>query len=148
MVEPAYRLWQAPQRSTGNTREAGKHDRPCRIRPELVRVYHASNEQRTSMPLPYMDAPHGLTVAFLDVVPRTVRQVSRPYRITEAVRSPVSWRVLHVRMIECACRFITKTGRETAEDATQIFGGRGITVTGMGKLVENVSEEFIVSTSY
>lgn len=35
-------------------------------------------------------------------------------------------------------RYITKTGRETAEDATQIFGGRGITVTGMGKLVENV----------
>ncbi|KAF7799104.1 hypothetical protein EIP86_010334 [Pleurotus ostreatoroseus] len=34
-------------------------------------------------------------------------------------------------------QFITKTGRETAEDATQIFGGRGITVTGMGKLVEN-----------
>ncbi|KAJ3553957.1 hypothetical protein NM688_g3350 [Phlebia brevispora] len=34
-------------------------------------------------------------------------------------------------------QFITRTGRETAEDATQIFGGRGITVTGMGKLVEN-----------
>lgn len=36
-------------------------------------------------------------------------------------------------------RFITRTGRETAEDATQIFGGRGVTQTGMGKLVENVS---------
>ena len=36
-------------------------------------------------------------------------------------------------------RFITRTGRETAEDATLIFGGRGITQTGMGKLVENVS---------
>lgn len=36
-------------------------------------------------------------------------------------------------------RFITRTGRETAEDATQIFGGRGLTTTGMGKLVENVS---------
>ncbi|THH32145.1 hypothetical protein EUX98_g2040 [Antrodiella citrinella] len=34
-------------------------------------------------------------------------------------------------------QFITRTGRETAEDATQIFGGRGITATGMGKLVEN-----------
>ncbi|TCD69164.1 hypothetical protein EIP91_008460 [Steccherinum ochraceum] len=34
-------------------------------------------------------------------------------------------------------QFVTKTGRETAEDATQIFGGRGITATGMGKLVEN-----------
>ncbi|KAI0699820.1 acyl-CoA dehydrogenase NM domain-like protein [Cytidiella melzeri] len=34
-------------------------------------------------------------------------------------------------------QFITRTGRETAEDATQIFGGRGVTQTGMGKLVEN-----------
>ncbi|PSS31982.1 hypothetical protein PHLCEN_2v2224 [Hermanssonia centrifuga] len=34
-------------------------------------------------------------------------------------------------------QFITRTGRETAEDATQIFGGRGITTTGMGKLIEN-----------
>lgn len=35
-------------------------------------------------------------------------------------------------------RYVTRTGRETAEDATQIFGGRGITTTGMGKLIENV----------
>ncbi|TDL29082.1 acyl-CoA dehydrogenase [Rickenella mellea] len=34
-------------------------------------------------------------------------------------------------------QFITRTGRETAEDATQMFGGRGITATGMGKLIEN-----------
>ncbi|KAI0069229.1 acyl-CoA dehydrogenase [Artomyces pyxidatus] len=33
--------------------------------------------------------------------------------------------------------FATKTGRETAEDSTQIFGGRAITRTGMGKLIEN-----------
>ena len=36
-------------------------------------------------------------------------------------------------------RYISKNGREIAEDATQIFGGRALTVTGMGKLVENVS---------
>ena len=35
-------------------------------------------------------------------------------------------------------RFISKNGRETAEDATQIFGGRAITTTGMGKIIENV----------
>lgn len=46
-----------------------------------------------------------------------------------------------------ACRFITKTGRETAEDATQIFGGRGITVTGMGKLVENVCFKLAILAS-
>ncbi|OBZ71855.1 putative medium-chain specific acyl-CoA dehydrogenase, mitochondrial [Grifola frondosa] len=34
-------------------------------------------------------------------------------------------------------QYITRTGRETAEDATQIFGGRGITASGMGKLIEN-----------
>ncbi|TBU27688.1 acyl-CoA dehydrogenase NM domain-like protein [Dichomitus squalens] len=34
-------------------------------------------------------------------------------------------------------QYITRTGRETAEDATLLFGGRGITQTGMGKLVEN-----------
>ncbi|TRM68485.1 acyl-CoA dehydrogenase/oxidase [Schizophyllum amplum] len=34
-------------------------------------------------------------------------------------------------------QFVSRAGRETAEDATQIFGGRGLTVTGMGKLVEN-----------
>jgi len=34
-------------------------------------------------------------------------------------------------------QFITRTGRETAEDATQIFGGRSITAGGMGKLIEN-----------
>jgi len=36
-------------------------------------------------------------------------------------------------------QFISKAGRDTAEDATQVFGGRALTVTGMGKLVENVS---------
>jgi len=34
-------------------------------------------------------------------------------------------------------QYISKNGRETAEDATQIFGGRAITASGMGKLIEN-----------
>ncbi|KAI0276143.1 acyl-CoA dehydrogenase [Russula aff. rugulosa BPL654] len=34
-------------------------------------------------------------------------------------------------------QYVTNTGRATAEDAAQIFGGRSITQTGMGKLVEN-----------
>ncbi|KAI0733398.1 acyl-CoA dehydrogenase NM domain-like protein [Fomitopsis betulina] len=34
-------------------------------------------------------------------------------------------------------QYVTRTGRETAEDATQIFGGRSITAGGMGKLIEN-----------
>ncbi|KAF5346943.1 hypothetical protein D9758_010143 [Tetrapyrgos nigripes] len=34
-------------------------------------------------------------------------------------------------------QFVSTAGRETAEDATQVFGGRALTVTGMGKLIEN-----------
>jgi hypothetical protein len=40
------------------------------------------------------------------------------------------------------CRYVTNTGRATAEDAAQIFGGRSITQTGMGKLVENVRHSY------
>lgn len=32
----------------------------------------------------------------------------------------------------------TKMAQQTAEDATQIFGGRGITRTGMGRFIEHV----------
>jgi hypothetical protein len=32
---------------------------------------------------------------------------------------------------------ISKSGRENAEEAVQIFGGRALTVTGMGKFIEN-----------
>ncbi|KAG6857225.1 hypothetical protein H0H87_007644 [Tephrocybe sp. NHM501043] len=34
----------------------------------------------------------------------------------------------------------TETAQETAKDAVQIFGGRGITKTGMGRYIEHVSE--------
>jgi len=34
-------------------------------------------------------------------------------------------------------RYVTSTGRATAEDAAQIFGGRSVTQSGMGKLIEN-----------
>ncbi|KAF5371965.1 hypothetical protein D9615_008065 [Tricholomella constricta] len=34
-------------------------------------------------------------------------------------------------------QFVSRTARETAEDATQVFGGRALTTTGMGKLIEN-----------
>ncbi|CAK5262452.1 unnamed protein product [Mycena citricolor] len=33
--------------------------------------------------------------------------------------------------------FVTRSGQEIAADATQIFGGRAITATGMGKYIEN-----------
>lgn len=33
-------------------------------------------------------------------------------------------------------QFVSRTGRETAEDASQIFGGRALTMTGMGRIIE------------
>ncbi|KIM20508.1 hypothetical protein M408DRAFT_135293 [Serendipita vermifera MAFF 305830] len=33
--------------------------------------------------------------------------------------------------------FITRSGQQTAEDAAQIFGGRSLTQTGMGRIIEN-----------
>lgn len=81
-----------------------------------------------------------LACCLVDVVCRTVRQARWPHRIVEAVRLysyptriySSCWCMILLR------RYITKTGRETAEDSTQIFGGRGITKTGMGKFIENV----------
>jgi hypothetical protein len=35
-------------------------------------------------------------------------------------------------------QFVSRAGRETAEDSTQVFGGRALTTTGMGKIIENV----------
>jgi alkylation response protein AidB-like acyl-CoA dehydrogenase len=35
--------------------------------------------------------------------------------------------------------YATQTAQETARDAVQIFGGRGITRTGMGRFIEHVS---------
>ena len=35
--------------------------------------------------------------------------------------------------------YSTRCAQETAQDAVQIFGGRGITKTGMGRFIEHVS---------
>lgn len=36
--------------------------------------------------------------------------------------------------------YATQSAQETARDAVQIFGGRGITRTGMGRFIEHVSQ--------
>ena len=33
--------------------------------------------------------------------------------------------------------YATRSAQETAADATQIFGGRGITKTGLGRIIEH-----------
>jgi alkylation response protein AidB-like acyl-CoA dehydrogenase len=40
------------------------------------------------------------------------------------------------RQIAFLKSFATQCGQDTARDAVQIFGGRGITRTGMGRLIE------------
>ncbi|KAJ7896005.1 acyl-CoA dehydrogenase/oxidase [Mycena olivaceomarginata] len=42
--------------------------------------------------------------------------------------------------------FVTKSGAETATDATQVFGGRALTVTGMGKVIENYHRTVMFDT--
>jgi len=41
------------------------------------------------------------------------------------------------RQIAFLKSYATSSGQETARDAVQIFGGRGITATGMGRLIEH-----------
>ena len=38
--------------------------------------------------------------------------------------------------------YLTRSAQETATDATQIFGGRAITRTGMGRMIEHVSSPY------
>lgn len=38
----------------------------------------------------------------------------------------------------------TRCAQDTARDAVQIFGGRGITKTGMGRFIEHVSPIIVV----
>ena len=43
--------------------------------------------------------------------------------------------------------YATQTAQETARDAVQIFGGRGITRTGMGRFIEHVSSRHSITWS-
>jgi alkylation response protein AidB-like acyl-CoA dehydrogenase len=40
--------------------------------------------------------------------------------------------------------YSTRCAQDTARDAVQVFGGRGITQTGMGRFVEHVSRFLVV----
>lgn len=45
----------------------------------------------------------------------------------------------HNSQIALLKSYSTACGQDTARDAVQIFGGRGITQTGMGKYIEHVN---------
>jgi len=40
--------------------------------------------------------------------------------------------------------YSTRCAQDTARDAVQLFGGRGITQTGMGRFVEHVRSRFLI----
>jgi alkylation response protein AidB-like acyl-CoA dehydrogenase len=43
--------------------------------------------------------------------------------------------------------YSTRCAQDTARDAVQIFGGRGITQTGMGRFIEHASHHLVVATT-
>lgn len=91
------------------------HDLPRRERASLARECH----------LP--DVPHGLQAA---VDPFS--GVSLVYSLLPtADHLPIYSQIAFVKM------YATKTAQETAADAVQIFGGRGISRGGMGKHIEH-----------
>jgi len=50
---------------------------------------------------------------------------------------------IYDRPIALLKKYATETAQDTARDAVQVFGGRGITKTGMGKTIEHVRISFI-----
>ena len=54
---------------------------------------------------------------------------------------------LAYRQIALLKMYATQGSHKTAEDAVQIFGGRGITRTGMGRQIEHVSPTLFNSVS-
>lgn len=48
--------------------------------------------------------------------------------------------IVYTSQIAFLKSYATSCGQETARDAVQIFGGRGITKTGMGRYIEHVCD--------
>jgi hypothetical protein len=104
----------------------------------LENVTHQMNNVRP--PLPPLPPLIFFGVASIDVIRRAVGE----YRWNNRSPQAVSLSLSLLAGVYSGCRYVTNTGRATAEDAAQIFGGRSITQTGMGKLVENVRHSFII----
>jgi alkylation response protein AidB-like acyl-CoA dehydrogenase len=51
------------------------------------------------------------------------------------------------RAIGLLKKFATESAQDTARDAVQVFGGRGITRGGMGRFIEHVSHHILLSIS-
>src|SRR6266403_3695880 len=82
--------------------------------------------------------PNHSSIASIDVIQRAVGEYRWNDCSPQAVSLFLTPRMQDSDRVFFGRRYVTNTGRTTAEDAAQIFGGRSITQTGMGKLVENV----------
>jgi hypothetical protein len=110
VVKSTYCVRKAFAYSSSSPGQASRNDFSRRVFPELARVGDLSDEQRK------------FKAGWDNRLVKTVCTFSHT----------IAYMYLYF------CRYITRTGREIAEDASQIFGGRSITVSGMGKLIENV----------
>lgn len=112
-------VWKTTYQSGCSPREACADDQPLRSIASMARERH----------LP--DVQYGLQ--------RTGIQVGR---VGLFVANP--WSKLISILITCnrpiafLKQYSTQCARQTAQDAVQIFGGRGITQSGMGKFIEHV----------
>ena len=111
----------------------------------LENVTHQMNNVRTSPTSSLI--PSFWTVSSHSLLPRCVyrcyttssQRISLERLLSSSSKPPSHTHLLQgTDRVSSGCRYVTNTGRATAEDAAQIFGGRSITQTGMGKLVENV----------
>lgn len=57
------------------------------------------------------------------------------YVLRHATLAPIHHPCSQIALLKM---YITRTGSAIAEDATQIFGGRAVTQSGMGRVIENV----------
>ena len=94
------------------------HDCSRRVRAELVGEHHPPNEQ------------YGASLLIQSHPCRAEEEEIQSYKEqAKYLAGPIAL----LKM--CA----TQTAQDTARDAVQIFGGRGITRTGMGRFIEHVS---------
>ena len=113
-------VWKALGIAGSHPQQGCRHGRSRRVGTELAGKHHVSNEQ------------HGASIS--------ARTHSRCVQKKEWIQSYKEQAKHLAGPIALLKMYATQTAQETARDAVQIFGGRGITRTGMGRFVEHVSE--------
>jgi hypothetical protein len=151
MDESTPSIWQTAECSSCHPLKVSPNDRTRRVCTELARERDTPNEQCSSF---------SLQPSFSPLPSETGGPIHRCHTRNSLkrllVQSPsssskrslffifyvisVPWHVSNGGRVH---RYVSSTGRATAEDASQIFGGRSITQSGMGKLIENVGRRLL-----